>query len=400
MPSGSLLVWVALCAALVAAAPATAGARTDPEDLVLRLADLADGYVVGDDGGCGSSFGREGTPPALVRLERRHRFNGCGIEFDEAWAAPGPRRPAGVESGAYVFRDPAGAAAAMRVGPSLLEFTVGASRRSFVRRPSSRPIGDEAVVLETGDALAGGRPERPGVAVMWRSGRVLASVFEAGLAGERGEASALELAERQQARIAAPTPLGPRDNDDLEVPLDDPRIAGLVHWLGRSYDPPGPLGRLRLAEVYGSGPGWAVGLRYAGGVWLGVWRPRAFARFKRTRLGRLVWHSPCARSSRLDSGDRRAVIWRGYGPPRGDPFPGSGPIRLAPGIESGPCPKRSRDRVLAHVHLERVVVTVNIPICYFCVALLARDSPYNSVAGMRTVIRALQPRTPAAATGP
>jgi hypothetical protein len=383
------------CAALLTS-QAGAGARTDPKDFVLRLVDVGPGYVVGEDGGCGSSFGREGTPRPLVRLERRHRFDGCGIEFDEAWAPPGVRRPADVESYAYVFRDSAAAAAGLRVGPSLLEFAVGPSRRSFVSRPSARPIGDATTVLETDAAVADGEAGRPGMAVMWRTGRVLSFVFEAGLGSERGEASALALAERQQARLEAPTPLGPHDNDDLEVPLDDPDIAGLVHWLGRSHDPPGLLGRLRLSDVSRNGPGWAAGLQYGGAVWLGVWRRRAFARFKRTRLGRLVWHSPCARSTRLDAGVGRAVVYRGYGPPQGDPFPTDGPIRLAPGIESGPCPKRRRDRLLAHIYLERAVVTVNIPICYFCVALLARDSPYNSLAGMKAVIRALQPRIAAA----
>jgi hypothetical protein len=390
-----VIAWVLGYAALLAS-PAGAGAQSAPEDLVLRLADVGPGYVVGDDGGCGSGFGREGTPRALVRLERRHRFDGCGIEFDEAWAPPGVRRAADVWSHAYVFRDSAAAAAAMRVGPSLLEFTVGPSRRSFVSRPPARPVGEAATVLETDDAVAGGQAGRPGVAVLWRTGRVLSFVFEAGLGAERGEASALALAERQQARLEAPTPLRPRDNDDLEVPLDDPQIAGLVHWLGRTHDPPGPLGRLRLTDVTRNGPGWGALLQYGGSVWLGVWRRRAFARFKRTRFGRLVWHSPCARSTRLDAGAGRAVVYRGYGPPRGDPFPTNGPIRLAPGIESGPCPERRRDRVLAHVYLERVVVTVNIPICYFCVALLARDSPYNSLAGMKAVMRALQPRIPPA----
>jgi hypothetical protein len=380
-------------AALLAAAPPVADARTDPEDLVLRLGDLGAGYVVGDDGGCGSSFGREGTPPPLLRLERRHPFRGCGIEFDEAWAPPGVHRPADVVSHAYVFRDSAGAAAALRVGAGLLQFAVGPSRSSFVRRPPSRPVGDEAVVLETDEALARGRPGRPGVAVTWRTGRVLSFVFEAGLPAERGEASALALAERQQARLEAPTPLRPHENDDLEVPLDDPQIAGLVHWLGRGYDPPGRLGRLRLSEVYRNGPGWAAGLRYAGGVWLGAWRPRAFARFKRSRLGRLVWHSPCAKSTRFDSGEGRAVIYRGYGPPEGDRPPHLGPIRLAPGIESGPCPTRERDRVLAHVHLEGAVVTVNVPVCFFCIAHHGRGNPYNSLAGMKAVIRALRPRT-------
>lgn len=89
------------------------------------------------------------------------------------------------------------------------------------------------------------------------------------------------------------------------------------------------------------------------------------------------------------------MIYRGYGPPGRDPVPGPGPIRLAPGIESRPCPKRKRDRVLAHIYLERAVVTVNIPICYFCIAVSARNEPYNSLAGMKAVIRSLQLRTPA-----
>lgn len=382
------------CIALLASAPAAGGAQTDPEDLLLRLADVGPGYVVGDDGGCGSSFGREGTPPPLFRLESRHRFSSCGIEFDQAWSPPGLRRAPDVESYAYLFREPVGAAAGLRVGPSLLEFAIGASRTSFVRRPPSRPIGDEAVVFETDDALAAGRAKRPGVAVVWRTGSILSFVFAAGLGAERGEAAALELAERQHARLAAPTPLSPHENDDLEVPLDDPRIAGIVHWLGRSHDPPGPLGRLRLIGVTRSGPGWAAFLEYGHSVGLGVWRPRAFARFRRTRFGRLVWHSPCARATRIDIGAGRAVVYRGYGPPRGDPFPRSGPIRLAPGIESGPCPRRRRDRVLAHVYLEDAVVTINIPICYFCIALPSRDNPYNSLAGMRAVIRALHFRIP------
>lgn len=396
MDLGRLIAGTVAFGALSAAAPAAAPARTDPEDLVLRLTDMGAGYVVGDDGGCGSGFGREGTPPPLVRLERRHRFSGgCGIEFGEAWAPRGVKRAAEVESSAYVFGDAAGAAAALRIGPSLLQYAVGPSRRSFVQRTPSRGVGDEAVLLETDEALAGGRASRPGVAVMWRTGRVLAFVFEAGLGDESGEASALALAELQQARIQSPTPLRPHENDDLEVPLDDPQIAGLVHWLGRRHDPPGGLGPLTLSDVSRSGPGWAAGLQYGDRVWLGVWRPRAFARFKRTRLGRLVWHSPCARSTRIESGEGRAVVYQGYGP-RPDAFPRPGPIRLAPGIESGPCPRRRRDRVLAHVRLERAVVTVNIPICFFCVAPPGPDNPYNSVAGMRAVIRALGPRVAAA----
>ena len=46
--------------------------------------------------------------------------------------------------------------------------------------------------------------------------------------------------------------------------------------------------------------------------------------------------------------------------------------------------------MLAHVRLRSVVVTINVPICFFCIA--DRGNPYNSVAGMKAAIRALRPR--------
>ena len=35
------------------------------------------------------------------------------------------------------------------------------------------------------------------------------------------------------------------------------------------------------------------------------------------------------------------------------------------------------------------MVTVNVPICFFCIANLGRGNPYNSPAGMKAVVRAL-----------
>jgi hypothetical protein len=46
--------------------------------------------------------------------------------------------------------------------------------------------------------------------------------------------------------------------------------------------------------------------------------------------------------------------------------------------------------VLAHVRIGRVVVTINTPICFYCIA--ERGNAYNSVAGMKAAIRALRPR--------
>jgi hypothetical protein len=56
-----------------------------------------------------------------------------------------------------------------------------------------------------------------------------------------------------------------------------------------------------------------------------------------------------------------------------------------------PCPRRAFDRFLAHVHLDDVVVAVNMPYCLMCAARGAPPSrdPYNSINGMEAVARGL-----------
>ncbi len=52
--------------------------------------------------------------------------------------------------------------------------------------------------------------------------------------------------------MVRPTPIRPRENDDLEVPFADPRIRAPVQWLGRRLAPGRGLPTLRLA--YTNGP--------------------------------------------------------------------------------------------------------------------------------------------------
>ena len=75
-------------ATLWLAAPAAAAT----EDLPLRLTDLAPGYRVGDDSGCGLTFGDEGLAPVLRRLEREHDYEACGTEFERQWPRAGTPR--------------------------------------------------------------------------------------------------------------------------------------------------------------------------------------------------------------------------------------------------------------------------------------------------------------------
>jgi hypothetical protein len=132
------------------------------------------------------------------------------------------------------------------------------------------------------------------------------------------------------------------------------------------------------------GPGWHAELDYGGsrsaaGVTLGLWTPRAWARFRGTRLGRLVWHERCARADRFDVEGGRAVIYSGYS------------------RRQKQCGRRRPDRFLAHVYLRGEVVSVNVPICFLCAKPERRPDPYNSRAGLSAVVRGLHPRPPASA---
>ena len=159
-----------------------------------------------------------------------------------------------------------------------------------------------------------------------------------------------------------------------------------MYWLGRGFDPPGPLPALTLRYAFasrGSGPGNEVELEYDGAsgtpivVHIYLWRPAAWHGFLRTRLGRLVWDSPCARVTRVSLPDGRADVYEGY---------------AAPAPLARPCPSRPPDAAVAHVSLPGVVAAVNMPLCYTCAAP-EPNNPYDTRAGLEAVVRGLRLRS-------
>ena len=264
----------------------------------------------------------------------------------------------------WSFADAAGAAAAFAEARTLTAFAAGLPRRMLVRRPHAGGPGDESARFAFG--------RRPHAALLWRTGAVLSLVFTGARSARVAEASARALAAAQQARLVAPTPLGPADYDDREVPLDDPGLAVPVLWLGRRAQPVAGLPPLILTESHGPGgpPGLAASLEY-GALTLGLWRPRAFARFARTRVGRVVRRRRCARIERVTVPGGRATLVGGHATP---------PRR---------CDRRAPDVWFADVHLGDVVVTVNRPLCLLC---LDGGGPYASPAALEAVIAALRRR--------
>jgi hypothetical protein len=372
--SAWLLVPIAFLAILLGQGTSghAAGAAADPATAVLSTADLPRGYRTGYVSGCGPVIvtGESSWSPALRAIFVETRPQACFTEFKRAWASASIG-PATVSSAAFVFADEAAARRTFAARADLTQFVHLKPSKS-----TNLDLGDEAVLLE-----GQGLNER-GTAVVWRSGTVVAL-----LATERADATtARSLAARQQELIAHPS-ARPAAPDETELDLDDPSLRLPVYWLGRTFAPGGGLPRLMLsrAEVVsthpGEGPGNKVRLSYAptarrpSAVSLALWTPAAWKRFAKTRLGRLIWDSPCARKSTLAlPRGGRAEIFVGYGTPS--------PL-------TRPCPAQAPNRAIAHIYLPGVVVVVNMPNCYTCAAPSGLADPYGTKLGMLAIARAL-----------
>jgi hypothetical protein len=238
-------------------------------------------------------------------------------------------------------------------------------------------IGDQAVLMRSDKAILG-IPFSAAV-VAWRSGSVLGIVAAASLTrGDANARAAVRLATLQQARIATPTPLRPPVNDDRLVPLDDPTLGVPVMWLGERLPAHGrfPALDLRASDevfAFGGRPQPLALLLYrtqripeAANVEL--WQPRDLRR----DLRRPPRPYQCRRRFDVDVPGARAWIEATY--PR------------RPRRASGSCPHRGA-RIKAVALFDDVGVTIDASRCCRSIA-----DPYDSRAGLRTLLRALRPR--------
>jgi hypothetical protein len=244
-------VATALALATATAAPAAA-AEPAGEQLTLRLPDVP-GYAIertGPDDTCSAPVFLGDVAREVRRLYRRHWRDGCNVLLDRVWSATdAPASPRRLQSVASVLSDPAAAAALLARPRKLASSLVPVPHDVWREEATTVAIGEETRLLRLRGAPVH-YGERSGVAVLWRSGAVLALVLAVGADAEAVEQAALRLAAVQQARIATPTPLRPGDFDDLEVPLDDPRLGVPVWWVGRELDggPRRPPVRLQPQE--------------------------------------------------------------------------------------------------------------------------------------------------------
>jgi hypothetical protein len=378
-----MLAWLLVPGNSLAAAgpPLFSDEMRDTAALMLRLSDLGPGYTIGDDTGCG--IGTENAPPDLAQAIVAHLPEACGIQFEHRRLSPY------VEASAVGCRTRECVAVLFGLRTKLFSYESGTT--GVTEQPQAG-VGEEAWLFRLEDAYIPGGSDRnrPGAAVFWRRGLALGMVLVAGPKAPRAVRMARRLAVRQDRRMQAPAPLGPRDNDDLEVPLADPRIGAPVRWLGRRFSPGHGLAPLRLAYTYGPErpepderlPTPRARLEYeprnvrTAGVDLVIWRPVQWRRISRALPGRQLWRSPCTRTRRVTLDGGHATVYAGY-------------ARL---LRGGACPSRRRDSFAAVAFFRRVVVAVDMPYCDRCAeGVTGRRAPYSSVRGMTAVVRALRP---------
>ena len=371
-----------LAAALFALVPAAHAGSTDApkaKQLTLRLSDVP-GYVLertGPDPTCSLPVFVNEVRRDVLRLEQRFWIDGCNILLDRAWAAPGvATAPQHLQSVTEILRTPEAAAALLARPRGFAASVIDLEQSAWTQLETTASIGDETRLLRTAQVPSG--DGRHGVAVLWRSGSIVALVLATGGDATACEQAALRLAAIQQARIANPTPLLPGDFDDLEVPLDDPRLDVPIVWVGRELDSGSWLPRVHLQTLepldaadrrQGLRAAMTYGLRRdVVAFQLLLAHPSLFDRPPVRRELRNLRRDRCVRTERVVLTDGTATLYARR--PR--------------------CRARALEGEFAIVRLRGVRISI-LPE-YGCPDCVDVVTPWASDAGVRAVLRALRPR--------
>jgi hypothetical protein len=358
--------------------------------MLLRLHDLPPGYI-------GSLVSAETGPldqcdylhPAepqakLAAFIDRYSPRGCFGIYVRLYRVPGSQpAPPVVGTGALDAGSTEAAEAGLAVVPELISHITDDLVPEVVA--PTEIIGDATRLLHWKKVPSLFKPGySSGSFLAWRSGSVLGTVFVDGFRLAADDRIAAELAHIQQSRIEHPTPYTAAERDDTEVPLEDPTLEVPIYWLGRHFAPEHGLPSLQLLDtgsVTRSSPRAPRAnlfysdhrnLNHAEAVYLNLWSPRQWKQLE-GKPGKLPSSLRCATPTRLKLPHGHALIYRGFEGTR------------------GPCPARRRGSYTARVYLGRVVITAETgSICAVCFG--AGTGAYDSLAGMKAIVKRLAPR--------
>jgi hypothetical protein len=373
-----------LALALVLLAASGAHALSEPsgdlvagsEETVLRLHDLPPGYQIGYSS-CGPSSPPEEASNRLIRRYAKwiveHWPEGCDYQYEQVFRVPGlGPAPPQVETTTLNTPSEEAAANGFKLLNALLTRFWKEGDQGKVQIP---PSGVPARLFHAEIALNEGGKIRPGSFLFWRHGKLIGVVGAAGMNPRRNDQAALHFAQIQQQRMEAPTPYTEAERDDTEVWLDDPGLKFPVYWVGRRFAPGQGLPAADLLDAFSTERGELAGaklrLDYIG-FSLHIWTRQSWKQFQRSSFGKPKLNGPCARTTEVELERGRAVVYAGYGLRR-----------------QGACPRRPPVRHWAIARIGDVVIGVNLVICAFCER---GEDPYNSVRGMKAIVRALAVR--------
>lgn len=385
---GQLLV-LAGAMSLLTAGIALASARGDvppleysAEQLVLRLHDLPPGYYPFDSSeGAGREFICEplqpGEPgPRLKRFVERYSPAGCVGLYLRAYRVPGVGPTSAVvgtgvmdvgsDVAAISGFDLAGRLLGKLIEPDPLEEvsppeTIGAATRLFHWKDVPR-------IFRNGPKAS---------FVAWRSGTVLAATYATASSLATSDRIALDLARRQQAHIENPTPYTEAERDASEVELDNPALNFPVYWLGHDFEPGQGLpvahleGGMSVSPEIGL-PGQKLMLSYSGNLTLSSWSEAGWKRLLAKAPPGALRLRRCAKPTQVTLANGHATVFAGY--------------RKA----TKPCPDGRPNRYFAIARIAGTVTAVNVATCRFCLPWF--PGPYNSLKGMKAIVRGLQLR--------
>lgn len=282
-----------------------------------------------------------------------------------------------VGTGAIDTGSPTVAMAGLAVSPQLLSHLFSDELPEEV--PAPETIGDETRLFHIADFPIFG-DEHPEASLLgWRSGGVLAAIFVQGGDAATNDREAVELARIQQQRIESPAPYTPAERYDREAGFENPAIKVPVYWLGRNFNPGGSLPAAKLQGAIAPSPsprglpGEKLEVYYTHDLSLGTWTIAGWQKFSATAKARRLMELPCTKTTQVQLAEGSATI---YAAPRGD---------------SKPCASNPPVHYFAVAKIGGVAVAVNLESCPRCNSADA-GSAYNSLAGMKAAVRALQPR--------
>jgi hypothetical protein len=355
---------------------------------LLRLSDAGPGHyflVIPEEGRdrripkilCGEVDPADQQRKLKAFLDRSPMLIGCFATYVRVFPLEDSPAYHVVGTGAIDTGSSTVAMAGLAVAPQLLSHLFSDEVPEEV--PAPETIGDETRLFHIANFPIFG-DEHPEASLLgWRSGSVLAAIFVQGGDAATNDREAVELARIQQQRIESPAPYIPAERFDREAGFEDPAIGVPIYWLGRTFDPGGslPTAKLEGAITPGSSsgglPGKKLDVYYTHDLNLSTWTAAGWRKFSTTSEARRLMGLPCTKTAQVQLSNGSATIY------------------AAPRRQSTRCASNPPVHYFAVAEIGGTTIAVNLESCPRCNSA-ADGSAYNSIGGMKAVVKALQPR--------